>query len=173
MGIFIARISAGRTFREIILGTVILGSAGCALFYGILGNYSMFLELDGQLASSALVSDGLATAAIAQTIRTLPVGAIILAGFALMSVVFMATSFDSTSYVLASVTSEESEERKEPSRVLRLFWAFVLVLLPLGLMLVGGLDALKTSVLLSALPLVVVYLITMGSIYKWTKTLAR
>ncbi len=169
MGIFIARISAGRSFREIVLGTVILGSAGCALFFGILGNYSMYQEIQGTLSSSQLVSDGLATTAISETILTLPAGAILLGAFAIMSVVFMATSFDSTSYVLAQVTSSEFEDSEEPSRPMRLFWAFVLVVLPLGLMLVGGLDALKTSVLLSALPLVIVYLITMGSIYIWTK----
>lgn len=169
MGIFIAKISQGRSFRQILIGTMLFGSAGCALFFGIFGNYALYQELTEGLISTDLVMLGEAPKAITEIIKTLPFSSLMLGFFAIMSLIFMATSFDSTSYVLAVSTSDEAGEGQEPARWLRLFWAFVLVLLPVGLMLVGGLDALKTTVLLSALPLVAVYVILILSLFKWIK----
>lgn len=168
MGIFIARISKGRTLRQIAVGTLLFGSAGCALFYGILGNYAMSQQLSGVINSSKLVSEGNAPEAIIQVISTLPSGNLGIAFFCIMSIIFMATSFDSTSYVLATTSSKDFNV--EPRRRLRLFWAFFLILLPAGLMYIGGLDSLKTTVLISALPLIFVYIFMMISLYKWTKT---
>ena len=165
MGIFIARISQGRSFKQIILGTLLFGSAGCMLFYGIIGNYALFNEISEVFISTDLVKADEAPKAIIQVIKTLPMGSMVVGFFALMSVVFMATSFDSTSYVLSACTTKELSE--EPQRWLRLFWAFVLIVLPVGLMLVGGLEALKTTVLLSALPLILVYGLIMLSLIKW------
>ncbi|MEM7371895.1 MAG: BCCT family transporter [Bacteroidota bacterium] len=169
MGIFIAKISQGRSFRQILLGTMFFGSAGCALFFGIFGNYGLHQELSDVLISTELVQQGEAARAISDIIKTLPLGTIFLGFFAIMSLIFMATTFDSTSYVLALATTREEKKNQEPARWLRLFWAFLLVLLPVGLMLVGGLDALKTTVLLSALPLVVVYIILILSLFQWTQ----
>ena len=169
MGIFIAKISRGRSFKQIVLGTLIFGSAGCMLFFGIFGNYALYQEFSGVLLSTDLVKNGEAAKAITQVIRTLPAGTIALAFFAFMSVIFMATSFDSTSYVLATCTTKDLSGMQDPPRWLRLFWAFLLVLLPVSLMMVGGLEALKTTVLLSALPLILVYIVIMISLVKWVK----
>lgn len=168
MGIFIARISKGRTLRQIAVGTILFGSAGCTLFYGILGNYAMSTQLSGAINSSQLVANGQAPEAIIQIISSLPSGSLGVAFFCIMSIIFMATSFDSTSYILATTSSKDFNV--EPKKTLRLFWAFFLILLPAGLMYIGGLDSLKTTVLISALPLVVVYVFMIISIYKWTKT---
>jgi BCCT family betaine/carnitine transporter len=167
MGIFIARISKGRTLRQIALGTLLFGSAGCALFYGILGNYAMSTQLSGLVNSSELVKQGKAPEAIIDVISSLPSGNLGIAFFCVMSIIFMATSFDSTSYVLATTSSKNYN--KEPKKKLRLFWAFFLILLPAGLMYIGGLDSLKTTVLISALPLIIVYIFMIISLYKWTK----
>ena len=70
----------------------------------------------------------------------------------------MATTFDSTSYALALCATEKLEPDQEPARWQRLFWAFTLVILPLSLIYIGGLESLKLVVLISALPLVFVYL---------------
>ena len=47
MGIFVARVSEGRTIRQVIVGVLAYGSAGCALFFIVLGNFSLSLQLDG------------------------------------------------------------------------------------------------------------------------------
>ena len=156
-GIFITKISGGRSMRQGILGTMLFGSIGCAIFYNILGNYALHLELSGQFLTTALIHLGKGAHAISGVIGSLPGGHVTLFLFTLMSVVFMATTFDSTSYSLASCATEKLEAHQEPARWHRLFWAFTLVILPLSLIFIGGLESLKLAVLISALPLIFVY----------------
>ena len=156
-GIFITKISGGRSIRQVILGTMLFGSIGCAIFYNILGNYALHLELSGQFLTTALIHLGKGAHAISGVIGSLPGGHVTLFLFTLMSVVFMATTFDSTSYSLASCATEKLEAHQEAARWHRLFWAFTLVILPLSLIFIGGLESLKLAVLISALPLIFVY----------------
>ena len=166
MGIFIAKISGGRTIKEMILGTILYGGIGCALFYAILGNYALHLELTEQLPILDMVKAGKPAAAIAAIVSSLGNGKIVLTIFCLMSIIFMATSFDSTSYTLAACTTQKLEADQDPARWQRLFWAFTLIILPIALMYVGGLESLKIAVLISALPLIIVYLLMGVSLYK-------
>ena len=166
MGIFIARISEGRSIRQIIGGTILFGSLGSILFFGILGNYSLHQELEGRISLTQYIADGQAPQGIIAIIQSLPFGEFVLILFCFMAVVFMATSFDSTSFILASNSSADLGENEDPARWHRLFWAISLVLLPIALMWVGGLDALKTIVLISALPLVAVYILMMLSLVR-------
>lgn len=157
-GMFITKISKGRTIRQVILGTLFFGSMGCAIFYNILGNYALSLELSGEFITTQLIHLGKAASAISGVVGSLPGGHITIFLFTLMSVVFMATTFDSTSYALALCATEKLEPDQEPERWQRLFWAFTLVILPLSLIYIGGLQSLKLVVLISALPLVFVYI---------------
>ena len=164
-GIFITKISGGRSIRQVILGTIFFGSIGCAIFYNILGNYALHLEITGQFLTTQLIHLGKAAHAIPGVIGSLPGGHFTIFLFTLMSVVFMATTFDSTSYALASCATEKLEAHQEPERWHRLFWAFTLLILPLSLIYIGGLESLKLAVLISALPLIVVYVMMGVSLF--------
>ena len=164
-GIFITKISGGRSIRQVIFGTIFFGSIGCAMFYNILGNYALHLELSGQFLTTTLIHLGKGAHAISGVIGSLPGGHVTLLLFTLMSVVFMATTFDSTSYALASCATEKLEAHQEPARWHRLFWAFTLIVLPLSLIYIGGLESLKLAVLISALPLVFVYIMMAVSLF--------
>jgi len=164
-GIFITKISGGRSIRQVILGTIFFGSIGCAIFYNILGNYALHLELTGQFLTTQLIHLGKAAHAIPGVIGSLPGGHLTIFFFTLMSVVFMATTFDSTSYALASCATEKLEAHQEPERWHRLFWAFTLLILPLSLIYIGGLESLKLAVLISALPLIVIYVMMGVSLF--------
>ena len=164
-GIFITKISGGRSIRQVILGTIFFGSIGCAIFYNILGNYALHLEITGQFLTTQLIHLGKAAHAIPGVIGSLPGGHLTIFFFTLMSVIFMATTFDSTSYALASCATEKLEAHQEPERWHRLFWAFTLLILPLSLIYIGGLESLKLAVLISALPLIVVYVMMGVSLF--------
>ena len=168
-GIFITKISGGRSIRQVIFGTLFFGSIGCAIFYNILGNYALHLELSGQFLTTALIHFGKGAHAIYGMIGSLQGGHITLFLFTLMSVVFMATTFDSTSYAQASCATEKMEAHQEPARWHRLFWAFTLVILPLSLIYIGGLESLKLAVLISALPLIFVYVMMGISLFSSLK----
>jgi len=171
MGIFIAKISGGRSIRQIILGTIGFGSIGCLVFFAVLGNYALNLELTHQLPVVEIVSDGQPAKAIIAIIQTLtPSLNISIVAFCIMSVIFMATSFDSTSYTLASCATRELPAHQDPKRWQRLFWAFTLLILPISLMYVGGLESLKIAVLISAFPLIFIYIVLSLSLYKNLKS---
>ena len=159
MGTFIARISEGRTIRQIVLGMLTLGTLGSAVYYAILGNYALFLELENLLPVTQIVAEQGEAAAIVQVVASLPMGTVLLAVFCVASIVFLATTYDSASYTLASSTTASLQGEQEPARWLRLFWAVVLGMLPIALMKIGGLEALKTASLVASLPLLLVFLL--------------
>jgi BCCT family betaine/carnitine transporter len=154
MGLFVARISRGRTLRQVILGMLGFGSLGCWLYYIILGNYALHLQLSGALPVTEILRNGSAPEAIAAVMASLPLGWIVLALFCLVSMIFLATTYDSASYTLALNASRRLEIGKDPARWHRMFWAFSLGLLPMTLMFIGGgLEALRTASLVASLPL--------------------
>lgn len=87
--------------------------------------------------------------------------------FTLLAVIFTATTFDSISYILASVVQREVDE--EPHRWNRLFWAFTLCFMPAVLMFLGGLSTLQTASIFAGAPLLVIMTLMMISIIKAAK----
>ena len=153
IGVFVTRISRGRTIRQVILGMLTFGSAGCWLFYFILGNYSLSLELDGVLSVTGVLHENDMYVAVVSVISTLPWSSFALALFVVVSAISVATTYDSASYTLASTATMEIKEGENPARWHRVFWAFILGLLPLFMMFVGGLDIIRSGVLVASLPM--------------------
>jgi len=166
MGIFVARISEGRTVRQVVFGMMGWGSLGCAVYYGVLGNYALHLELNGLLDVTGLVFNQGEPAAIAAVIASLPAGNIVLGVFCLSSLVFLATTYDSAAYALAASASTGLAHDEEPERWHRMFWAFALALLPLALMRIGGLDPMRTASLLASVPLLGVFVLMAVSLVR-------
>ncbi len=108
IGVFVTRISRGRTIRQVVLGMMTFGSAGCWLFYFILGSYSLSLELDGVLSVTGVLHEADMYVAVASVISTLPWSGFALALFVVVSAISVATTYDSASYTLASTATMES-----------------------------------------------------------------
>lgn len=167
LGLFIARISKGRSVREVVLGSIGYGSAGCALMFVILGNLGLHLQLEGQLDVVALLSQTSAPNAIVTILGTLKYGKFIVGLFTVVAVIFTATTFDSISYILATATSKNIEEDQEPAKWNRLFWAFLLAFLPGTLLLIDGpLKAIQTTSIITALPVI---FIIIGMIFSFMR----
>jgi len=164
IGLFIARISKGRTLKEVVLGTIIYGTLGCVLFFGIFGNYAVFLQISGQFDVIQFLNQHSAEATIIEVMHQLPFPKVMIVLFLISAFLYLATTFDSGSYILAAATQKEVID--EPLKANRLFWAFALCLLPFSLMLVGGeraLDVLKTASILASVPLTVIFVMMMVS----------
>ena len=172
MGIFIAQISRGRTFRQIIVGTLTLGSLGCAVFYMVLGNYALYLQLNGLHDVVAVMKDPArgAPAAIISVVASLPLEAVIVPFFCLISLVFLATTYDSASYALASSASMTLAGDRPPARWHRLFWALMLAILPTALLVgdsgSGRLRSLQTASLIVSVPLFLIFIVMAISLVK-------
>ena len=157
VGLFIARISRGRTIREMIVGSIFFGSLGCFLFFMCLGNFGMYLQLSGQLDVLDILNNQTPTAAIFAILNELPLRYFVIAVYTVLAVIFTATTFDSISYILASVVQRKIDV--EPMRWNRLFWAFALSFMPIALLLLGGLETLQTASIVGGAPLLVVALL--------------
>jgi len=154
MGLFIARISRGRTIREMVIGAIGFGSFGCFMFFIVLGNYGVHLQLNGTLDVAGMLANDGAFATIFAVLGTLPLKWLVILAFTVLAVLFTATSFDSISYILASVVQNNVSE--EPMAWNRLFWAFALTFMPAVLLLLGGLETLQTAAIVGGLPLLAI-----------------
>jgi BCCT family betaine/carnitine transporter len=157
VGLFVARISQGRTIKQLILGMLCFGSLGAWLFFIVFGNYAIDLQLNDKLDIAAIVSEMGEATAITQIILTLPWGQFALLLFAIVSIVFLVTTYDSASYTLASVTTKKLQEGQNPNRWNRLFWACALGIMPVALMYIdGGLKVILSTTIVVSLPLLAI-----------------
>ncbi|PZX13244.1 BCCT family transporter [Celeribacter halophilus] len=177
MGLFVARISRGRTFQQLIAAELVAGTIGCWLFFAVLGNTSMFFQLDGTMDVNAMIANGQAPEAIIQTIKLLgdriwPLGWLLVLVFVVLAFIFGATTMDSSAYTLAAVASQEDGVRHEPARWHRFLWAIVLACVALSLLYVGGKDtlsALQSASVVVAVPLVPILVMSVISLFKWLR----
>lgn len=159
MALFVARISRGRTIKEVILNQVLWGSAGSMCFFAIWGGYSLYLETEGLLMINSIVeSSGMPQAVIA-VLETLPGGVILKSVFALLCFIFLATTLDSAAYTLASVSTKNLSGYQEPAVWNRLTWAVIIALVGVLLLIIGGLKIVQVSTLVFSLPMVLVLLL--------------
>ena len=156
VGLFVARISRGRTIREIVFGMLGFGSLGAGLFFMILGNFGLWLELKQGFDLTGMINSDGGSTAIAEMIYQLPLPGLAAAVFAISAVVFSATTYDSASYILASSATRSLPSGKDPATWQRIFWALMLGILPLSLLFVGGQRVVQTAALIVSLPLLAI-----------------
>ena len=166
VGLFIARISRGRSLRQVILGMLLFGTLGTWLFYMILGGFAMNLELSGEFAVlQSMNSIGHADTAIA-VVKNLPLETFMIFIFCLITIIFVTTSYDSMSYVISYHVLKTSSENREPDKKLRLFWALILGILPAALVIYSDHSVALDIILITSLPLMLIYPLMAISIYR-------
>ncbi|WP_264031899.1 BCCT family transporter [Cellulosimicrobium sp. SH8] len=152
VGVFIARISRGRTVREFVLGTLLVPTVVTTLWFSIFGGSALYRELTepgSMLVDGAVDTD----TTLFQLFDGLPLGNVLSVVGILLIVVFFVTSSDSGSLVVDMLASGGNPN---PPTWSRIFWAGVSGLLAIALLLAGGLQALQTAAILIALPFSVV-----------------
>ncbi|HJO95748.1 MAG TPA: BCCT family transporter [Victivallales bacterium] len=166
-GIFLAKISKGRTIRQLIIGSVIGGSAGCWLIYSILGNFAMNLQLKGIFSVSKLIAAGKNPGeVIAGVIAHLPFSTISLIVFVLLAFTYSSTIFNAISYTLASTTTKKITEDSEPAKWNRVFWNVLIAAISIAIMTLGGLDSLKVASVATALPIAIILIFVVMAFFK-------
>jgi len=166
MGIFIAKISKGRTLRQLVWATLIGISAGGWFLFAINGSFSIHSHVTGTANIVDLVNSGAAEAGIFDVIGTLPGGNVLLPVVLLVIIVgFVASSLDSASLSLAQTTFISTGELNP---WLRVFWCFVLTLVPLSILLANAsFSALKILAILISIPFMVIVAFMEIRLLKW------
>ncbi|WP_425038982.1 BCCT family transporter [Primorskyibacter sp. S187A] len=151
VGVFLARISKGRTVREYVLGAIIIPATMCFVWFAIVGGTAIDLELNGD-ANGAIVGAG-------QSDQLFAMLAVILSdGLAwVMSVIvvillltYLVTSADSAVLIINTINAAGDEGPKARPHIL--FWGAALAFVVGGLIIAGGLGAIQTAMVIGALP---------------------
>jgi choline/glycine/proline betaine transport protein len=156
VGIFIARISRGRTVRQFVMGVILVPTLITILWFAVLGGSALFIELNQPGALTQ--SDGTVNVntALFQMLDHLPGTAVLTFGVLLLITIFFITSSDSGALVMGMIASGG---QINPRKWVRVFFALVTAVLATSLLLTGGLQALQTAAIIIALPFSVVMLL--------------
>lgn len=169
MWIFIAKISRGRTLRQMILGVVLAGSAGCWLYFGTLSSYGLYQQLNG-LDLIGIMNTESAPAALSAMLQSLPFGKIFIVVWAIVGVGMLATTMDSAAYTLAAATTKNLGQDEHPARFLKMFWAIMLTLVPLGYMFANApMEALQGLAVLCATPIAICAILSIVSAIRYVR----
>ncbi len=157
MGLFIARISRGRTIREFMAGVLIVPSLLAIIWFTTFGGTALNVEMFGSGGLAELVTGDVELALFA-TLGELPLSGITNVLAILLILIFFITSADSASYVLGALTSKGS---LAPTMSAKLVWGFLIAGTASVLLLSGGggLDALQTASIIAALPFAIIMLL--------------
>jgi len=161
VGMFIARVSKGRTVKEFIAGVMILPTLLSFFWMSVFGGTAIFYEQSGVDVSRA-VFDDVATAMF-EMFQNLPLTGVLSFIGIILVVFFFVTSSDSGSLVVDHLTSGGKLDSPVPQRV---FWAIMEGLIAAVLLLGGGLGALQTASITAGLPFTIVLLIMIYSLQK-------
>ncbi|BDZ55377.1 L-carnitine/gamma-butyrobetaine antiporter [Agromyces marinus] len=156
VGIFIARISRGRTVRQFVAGVIIVPTLIGILWFSVLGGSALFQELTDP--GSMLDADGAVDVegTLFALLDFFPASGMLTFGVILLITIFFVTSSDSGALVMGMIATGG---QINPRKWVRTFFTLVTALLAISLLLTGGLQALQTAAIIIALPFSIVMLL--------------
>ena len=137
---------------------LVWGSLGCALFFMILGNFTLNLELTGQMPVVAETQSFSPSYALSHALTYLPGSSFWLVFVVVIGTIFTATTYDSAAYTLAAGATDQLRPGQHPERWHRVFGRLPRTL-PASLLYFGSLKALQTATLVASVPLLLIYVI--------------
>ena len=168
VGLFLARISRGRTIRQFVMGTMVVPFAFILLWISIFGNSALDIVFGGNAAFGdvAMNTPERAFYSLLAEYPGVPLTAAIATFTGLL---FYVTSADSGALVMSNLTSHLKDADTDGPKWLRLFWAIATGALTLAMLAVGGVPTLQSATIVMGLPFSVVLLLIMLGLYKALK----
>lgn len=165
MGLFIARISRGRTIRSVVWGQMLWGSLGCCLSFAVFGGYALHLQYSGVVDLASILQNSSQQEAIVAIFATFPLQKIMIALMIVLCFIYLATTITSCAYVIASSTTKRLVANEQPACWNRILWAIVFSIFSVGLIIIGGLKTVQTVAIITGFPMFFVSLILMRTSY--------
>jgi glycine betaine transporter len=159
VGVFIARVSKGRTIREFVVGVLLVPSLIGFIWFTTFGSAAIFTESSGLLSISSLAPEE----SLFGVLAGFPFGMALSLFAILIIVTFFVTSADSGTFVLGMMTTNGSQN---PSKSIKAIWGVLLSITALALLYSGGLQALQNTMILAALPFSVIMVLMVVSLLK-------
>ncbi len=165
VGLFLARVSRGRTIREYVLGAMLVPTLMCLTWFALVGGTAIDLELSG-VANGAIVNADI-SAQLFETLNLMLSPELAIA----MSIVvvtllltYLVTSADSAILIITTIASAGDESQKDRKHII--IWGLIFTALITALLTAGGLDALRSAMIVGALPFSIVMALMGISIVK-------
>lgn len=169
MGLFVARISRGRTIRSIVLNMLLTTTLGCSIYYMTIGGHAIDLMLNQGIDLATMLSVEGDVATITYVVNQLPFAKLVVPLLVLTMLISQVTAVDSVSYTMAQMCCDRIEEGQEPPKWSRIVCSVILVVCVFGLILVGGGNVVKLSSLMTSFPVIIIEAIMAYSLIKWFK----
>ncbi|WP_163528838.1 BCCT family transporter [Halobacillus ihumii] len=152
--VFAAKISKGRTIKEMILTYLLAPTLLSWVATGVLGGLGVHRYLTEDASILQFVQEEARMAAIPEILSTLPFGAVSIVIFMIVALIFLTTTLDSTTFTVAAYTSTRDMSKQEPPKTLRVVISAVITVVALVLMRIGGLAPLEVVSGLMGLPII-------------------
>lgn len=162
VGVFIARISKGRTIREFIFGVVLVPTAFSVVWFGVFGGMGFFSALENGGGIVEVVRTKVSETTFF-LLESLPLSGITITAMVVAAFLFLVTSVVSAAFVLGMFSTRGD---LNPNVRVKLAWGVVLGALGLAMILSDSIDAVKAIIALGAMPFVPIVLLLMVCLLK-------
>lgn len=163
VGMFIARVSRGRTIREFLTGVLLVPTGFTFMWMTVFGNTSINMIMNQGITSLADQVNADTSLALFAFLEHFPFSSILSMVAVCMVILFFVTSADSGSLVIDMLASGGKTETPLWQRI---FWASSTGIVAITLLLTGGLGALQSATIASALPFSIILLISIWGLFK-------
>ena len=156
MAIFVARISRGRSIREMILAVAVLAPIATTVWFTLLGGSGIYYQLTGVIDLTEALNNFQFDVATLTVAQALPGGTWMAVAILLLTTIFVATTGDSMSYAIAVVGAGHDD----PSPYVRAFWGIAMALMAAVLLYMGAgqIGALQQFIVITAIPVSLILL---------------
>lgn len=156
MAIFVARVSRGRTIRQMILAVAVMAPIATTMWFTLLGGSGIHYQLTGAIDLTEALNNFQFDVATLTVAQALPGGSLMALAILLLTTIFVATTGDSMSYAIAVVSTGHDD----PNPLVRAFWGIVMALMAAILLYMGAgqIGVLQQFIVITAIPVSLVLL---------------
>lgn len=170
-GLFIAKISKGRTIRQITLGGLTAGSLGCMIFYMVLPNFGLHLQLNQTADLVSVLAEKGRGGVVIEMFSHAPGGGLMIVLFTVICLLSYITGHTAVGYSLAAASEKRLSNLEDPQKWNMSFWLILAGVVSLGLYLLNpsALYPLQTVSIITGFPICFVLVILIMSFFKQLK----
>ena len=165
VGLFLARISRGRSLRQFVVGTLTIPFLFVLMWVSVFGNSALDLVINGDSEFGQTALD-YPERAFYLLLEQYPAPMIVAAVASLIGLLLYITSADSAALVMSNFTSKITDTQQDGKKWTRIFWAVVVGVLTISMLYVGGIPTLQSATIVMGLPFAFVIYLVMYGLFK-------